>query len=150
MPLVHITAPNNLDDARLRMIADGVHRALVEAIGIPEADRFQLVIAHAPEIFSFDPTYLGVARQQVVCIEITLVEGRTDDQKRDLYRWVTDNLVAVGIRAEDVFVVLTGNQLSDWSVGNGEAQLLDMHTSPVSRPASQPVSGEPSRARRDV
>lgn len=126
MPVVRITAPESLTADQLSGVADGVHRAMVQAIGIPQGDRFQLLLTHPADAFSFDGEYLGVARREVVCIEITLVAGRTDDRKRDLYRRVADNLAAVGVRREDVFVVLTENQSSDWSVGNGEAQLLDI------------------------
>jgi phenylpyruvate tautomerase PptA (4-oxalocrotonate tautomerase family) len=126
MPIVHVTAPDKYDRQQLGAIADGVHKALVSAIGIPEGDRFQVVAVHAPEVFSFDPHYLGVERRDVVAIEITLVVGRTDEMKRRLYREITANLVAAGVRSEDVFVVLTETQRSDWSVGNGDAQLLDL------------------------
>ncbi|WP_263008743.1 tautomerase family protein [Nonomuraea phyllanthi] len=121
---MHITAPESLDHQQLRGIADGVHRALVTAVGIPEGDRFQLITTQARDAFLFDPEYLGVARQDVVCIEITLVAGRTDEMKQALYRHIADNLAPVGVRREDVFVVLTENRPSDWSVGNGDAQLL--------------------------
>lgn len=126
MPIVRITAPESLNRDQLSAVAEGVHRALVQAIGIPQGDRFQLLVTHAPEVFTFDGDYLGVERREVVCIEITLVAGRTDDRKRDLYRRIADNLLAAGVRREDAFVVLTENHRADWSVGAGEAQLLDM------------------------
>ncbi len=126
MPIVRITASESLDHDQLSAAAEAVHRALIQAIGIPDGDRFQLLLTLAPQAFSFDPTYLGVERREVVCIEITLVAGRTDDRKRELYRRIADNLFEVGVRREDVFVVLTENGRADWSVGDGAAQLLDM------------------------
>ena len=126
MPLVRITAPDSLDRDRLSTVAHGVHQALVDTVGIPDGDRFQLLVTHPPEGFAFDPEYLDVARQRVVCIEITLVGGRSDDTKRDLYSCIADNLEGAGVRRQDVFIVLTENRRSDWSVGDGLAQLLDM------------------------
>lgn len=126
MPLVRITAPDSLDRDQLATVAHGIHRALIDTVGIPEGDRFQLLITHAPEVFAFDPDYLDVIRERVVCIEITLVGGRTDDVKRNLYRHIADNLQTASVRRQDVFVVLTENHRSDWSVGDGQAQLLDM------------------------
>jgi len=126
MPLVRITAPDSLDRDQLASVAHGIHRALIDTIGIPEGDRFQLLITHTPEVFAFDPDYLDVARERVVCIEITLVGGRTDDTKRNLYRHIADNIKDSGVRSQDVFIVLTENHRADWSVGEGRAQLLDM------------------------
>lgn len=61
MPLVRITAPDSLDRDRLSTVAHGVHQALVDTVGIPGGDRFQLLVTHAPEVFAFDPDYLDVA-----------------------------------------------------------------------------------------
>ena len=56
---------------------------------------------------------------------MTLVEGRTADQKRDFYRQVADELKSkLGLRPEDVFVSLVGTGRDDWSFGRGEASLV--------------------------
>jgi phenylpyruvate tautomerase PptA (4-oxalocrotonate tautomerase family)/ketosteroid isomerase-like protein len=125
MPFVRISVPASLPQATRRAIPSGVHRALVQAIGIPEGDRFQLVVGYSGQDGFFDPSYLGVARRDVVAIEITLVRGRSAELKRALYQRITDELVAAGVRSEDVFVTLTENGPADWSVGNGRAQLLE-------------------------
>jgi phenylpyruvate tautomerase PptA (4-oxalocrotonate tautomerase family) len=136
MPFVRISIPVATPHAARRRIPDGIHRALVRAIGIPEADRFQLVATYEPEDGIFDPAYLGIARRHVVAIEITLVRGRTSDMKRALYRHITEELVAAGVRREDVLITLTENDRADWSVGNGEAQLLDTVASATARTAA--------------
>nr|BFD95522.1 tautomerase family protein [Kitasatospora sp. Xyl93] len=103
-----------------------MHRALVDAVGIPADDRFQIITPHDPEELVFDPNYLDVARRDVVCVQITLVAGRPRELKLDLYRRLAANLTEVGVRPEDVFVTLTENALDDWSVGNGRAQLVEL------------------------
>lgn len=125
MPFVRISVPASTPEAVSRAIPRAVHRALVDAIGIPEGDRFQLVTRYPAADGFFDPDYLGIARQDVVAIEITLVRGRSDERKRALYRRITDELAAAGIRSQDVFITLTENGRADWSVGDGQAQLLD-------------------------
>ncbi|MCP2165447.1 tautomerase family protein [Goodfellowiella coeruleoviolacea] len=126
MPLVRIDLSAARPPAQRRAIADGVHRALVDAIGIPPADRFQIVTPHATDELIFDPTYLDVARQDVVSIQITLVAGRPRERKLDLFQRITENLVAAGVRSEDVFVTLVENALDNWSVGHGRAQLVEL------------------------
>ncbi|MFE9370071.1 tautomerase family protein [Streptomyces sp. NPDC006711] len=126
MPLVRIDLSATRPPAIRRAIADGVHQALVDAIGIPAGDRFQIVTPHDPEELIFDPNYLDVARRDVVYVQITLVAGRPRELKRDLYRQITANLTDVGVRPEDVFVTLIENALDNWSVGNGRAQLVEL------------------------
>jgi phenylpyruvate tautomerase PptA (4-oxalocrotonate tautomerase family) len=125
MPLVRITLRDDTAPDTQRAIADGVHRAMVAAIGIPQGDRFQVIEQRPAESFIADPDYLGVSRRDPVFIEITLVRGRTVEKKQNLYRAVADELVAVGVRGEDVLIVLHETGREDWSMGNGEAQLLD-------------------------
>src|SRR5579859_4722069 len=125
MPFVRISVPATTPAAARGTIADAVHRALVDSIGIPDGDRFQLLAEHAGDQRFFDESYLGVARREVLAIEITLVRGRTIEQKRALYQRLAEVLARVGVRKEDVFVVLSENGRADWSVGEGKAQLLD-------------------------
>ena len=129
MPLVSIDLGPARTRAAARAIADGVHDALVTAIGIPAGDRFQIVNRHdAGELF-FDPDSLGIDRRDVVFVRITLVAGRSDELKKQLYRTIAANLEAAGVRREDVVISLTETGRVDWSIGNGVAQLLE--TSPA-------------------
>ena len=125
MPLVRIALNADIPPSTQRAIADGVHDAIVSAIGIPKADHFQIIDQRPTDALIFDPGYLGVSRERVVFVQIYLVRGRTVEQKQALYRAVADNLATVGVRPEDVFIQLTETGREDWSFGNGEAQALD-------------------------
>jgi phenylpyruvate tautomerase PptA (4-oxalocrotonate tautomerase family) len=124
MPLVRIAVPANRDASYRRNVSDAVHKALIDAIGIPPADRFHVVTAHGPEDLIFDPGYLGVARTAgFIAVHITLRRGRAPEKKRALYRAIADNVnAATGTRVEDVMVVLSENDAIDWSFGGGVAQ----------------------------
>ena len=124
MPLVRIDVLPGRTPDQLGAIADGVHRALIEAIGIPEADRFQVVAQHAEGGLVFDSAYLGIHRTAgVVFVQITMSVGRTLEQKRALFAAVARNLSAdPGVRPEDVFIVLVEVVKENWSFGNGIAQ----------------------------
>lgn len=125
MPLVRITLDDAVSAETQRAIADGVHAAMVSALGIPKADHFQIIDARPAESLIFDPGYLGASRERIVFVQIHLVRGRTVDQKKALYRAIADNLAATGIRQDDVFIQLSETAREDWSFGNGEAQALD-------------------------
>ena len=124
MPLVRIDLLQGRTRAERTAISEGVHRALVETISIPELDRFQVVREHAPGDLVFYPEYLAIRRTRgVVCVQITLSAGRTVDQKKALYAAIAANLsVTPGVRPEDVFVNLVEVAKENWSFGNGVAQ----------------------------
>jgi hypothetical protein len=125
MPFVRVDAVA-ADPQRLTAIGDAVHAALVDAIGIPADDRFQVLRGAAADRVVYDPGYLGVQRDDgVVFVQVFLRRGRTDEQKRAFYRALAKHASAVGVEPRNLVVTLTENGLSDWSFGNGEAQYLD-------------------------
>jgi len=54
-----------------------------------------------------------------------LLRTKTVEQKQALYHTIADNLHAVGVRRDDVFIQLTETGREDWSFGDGKAQALD-------------------------
>jgi len=97
---------------------------MVEAINVPPQDRFQVITEHPADGLIYDPSYLGINRtDDVILIQITLNVGRTLDQKRALYKKITDLLSQEpGVRPEDVVVNLVEVAKENWSFGNGIAQ----------------------------
>ena len=100
-----------------------VHRALVVAIAIPEADRFQVITAHRESEVIWDRDYLDVDRSdRAVFVHISLRDGRDDEKKRALYAAIALNLErSPGVRPQDVLIVLQENVPANWSFGNGIA-----------------------------
>jgi 4-oxalocrotonate tautomerase len=123
MPLVRISLVKGKPETYRRKVGDAVHRALVEAIGVPPLDRFQLLTEHEPGDLIYDSNYLGIARtSNLVIVQITLSAGRTLEQKRALYRRIAANLAAaVGLRPQDAWVNLVEVAKENWSFGNGVA-----------------------------
>jgi phenylpyruvate tautomerase PptA (4-oxalocrotonate tautomerase family) len=124
MPLVEIFVSEARPASDRKKLADAVHQALVQAVSIPEGDRFQLVrTLSAADVF-IDATYLGLTRTpDFVVVRVTLRRGRSNAIKRALYAAVAKNAAAaVGIRPEDVLILLTENDAADWSFGAGLAQ----------------------------
>ncbi|MCB9078730.1 MAG: tautomerase family protein [Anaerolineaceae bacterium] len=124
MPLVQIALRAGTAPSNQRAIADGVHQALVETINVPPADRFQLITEYAADHFIYDSLYLNIPRtDQLVILQITISFGRTVEQKRALYRRITELLAErPGLRPEDVFITLIEVAKENWSFGQGIAQ----------------------------
>ena len=101
-----------------------IYDAMIETLGVPADDRFQVITEHPPENFIFSDRYLGITRTvDCVFIQVTLNAGRTLDVKRAFYRAVADGLhERLGLRREDVFISLVEVPKENWSFGKGVAQ----------------------------
>jgi len=122
MPLARLSVPSHLAPARIRALADAAHEGLVETCGVPPNERFQIISTYAPEMMLIDPTFPDLARTpDASIIEILFLEGRTVDQKRDLFRRIADRAVSAGFSSDDVMIALTENAPVDWSLGRGLA-----------------------------
>ncbi len=122
MPLVRIDTTQRLAPERRRALGEAVHRALVETVGVPVDDRFQVIVGHA-DALNVTPSYLGIDHaSDVVLVQITLSVGRTVEQKKKLFQRLAADLAATGaVRREDVIVNLVEVVKENWSFGNGEA-----------------------------
>ncbi|MES3003828.1 MAG: tautomerase family protein [Pseudomonadota bacterium] len=122
MPLTRIAAPSHLPREKLQALADAAQQGLVKACNVPADDLFQLITRYAAQDIILDPHFGGVTRSRDACIiEVTFLSGRTDDQKRKLFRYIAERAVEAGFRADDIMVALTENSRADWSLGRGEA-----------------------------
>ncbi|MGW3861363.1 tautomerase family protein [Streptomyces sp. NPDC005047] len=124
MPFVRIDA-HGTDADRLDALGRAVHDALVETLGIPHDDRFQVLTGHdgGRGTLRYDD-YLGVHRDEgIVFVAITLRAGRTSERKQALYRRIAELAESyAGTEPRNVFLTLTENTSDDWSLGHGIAQ----------------------------
>jgi phenylpyruvate tautomerase PptA (4-oxalocrotonate tautomerase family) len=123
MPLVRIDLRRGKDAAYRQQVGRVVYDAML-GVGVPVNDRFELINEHDADNFQYDPDYLGIHRtDDLVIIQITWNEGRTVEQKKQLYKAIADGLArSPGVRKEDVFIGLVEVKKENWSFGNGEAQ----------------------------
>src|SRR3954465_1641165 len=132
MPLVRISLRKGRAAEFRRKLGDAGRRALVDTVGGPEADRFQVLSEHEPGDLVYDPGYLGIARtSDIVIIQITLSSGRTLAQKRALYRRIAENVARLGVRREDVWINLVEVAKENWSFGLGEASYAEPEKVPA-------------------
>ncbi|QFY09031.1 tautomerase family protein [Nonomuraea phyllanthi] len=125
MPFVRIDAVL-ADGERLEALGRAVHDALVDALGIPPDDLFQVLNGHdgTHRLVRYDPAYLGIRRDDdLVFVSVTMRSGRTPEQKQALYRRIADLAEEyAGTEPRNVFVSITESELIDWSFGEGVAQ----------------------------
>lgn len=126
MPLVRISVYEDLAQERRRQIPQAVYDAMRNTIQIPEGDLFVVLTAHAEGELVINPHFMGVSRtKDFVLVQITFRQGRSTEMKQRLYAEIADLLQQrAAIAPDDVMIVLTENDLADWSFGRGEAQYV--------------------------
>lgn len=121
MPFVRTAVPGGLEPSRKFSIVQAIHDALVEGIGMPSDELFNLVTEYRDGEFFYDRSFNGIARSdKLIVVEITMRRGRSDAMKRTLYAAIARNLEArAAVSPKDIFIFMHENDYSDWSVGNG-------------------------------
>ncbi len=126
MPLVKIELHAGKDAEFHRKLSDAVHDAMVATIGVPVADKFQIITEHKSGELVFPPTYLNIAHEDdIMFIQIYLNAGRTVELKQALYQALAVGISrAVNFNVKDLIINLVEVRKEDWSFGNGIAQYV--------------------------
>jgi 4-oxalocrotonate tautomerase len=126
MPLVNIDLLEGRTQEELRLIGDSVHQAMTEQLNVPKRDRFQIITQHTPATLQFDRDYLDIERSdRFVMVRVTLAAGRSTEAKTAFYGQLAGLLAdRIGLRSEDLAVILVENDRADWSFGRGQASYL--------------------------
>jgi len=126
MPLINIDLSDQWSAEELKLMADGIHQAVLSSFGVPERDRYQVFRKHAAgEIIALD-TGLGFEREAGREIVIQVVSRkRTEESKVAFYKAVAENLEAkLGLDPKNLLISIVENGDADWSFGYGKAQFL--------------------------
>jgi 4-oxalocrotonate tautomerase len=126
MPLVRIDLLEGKSPEHRMQVGQIVYQAMLDVLGVPKDDRFQIITEHPQAGLQFDRDYLGIHRSDdCIFVQITLNSGRTIETKQRFYKTVADGLhEALKLRREDVFINLVEVAKENWSFGNGEAQYV--------------------------
>jgi phenylpyruvate tautomerase PptA (4-oxalocrotonate tautomerase family) len=126
MPLVRISLRRRKQPQFGRQIGDVVYRTMMDVLGVPARDNFQIITEHEEEGLVYDGEYLGIRRTDgIVIIQITLNEGRTVQLKQKFYAALAERLEQLGVRRGDVFINLVEVKKENWSFGDGIAQYAE-------------------------
>ena len=124
MPLVRIDLLKGKTPEFREQVGQIVYRAMLDALGVPKNDRFQVITEHDGTGLQFDRSYLDIERSDdCIFLQVTLNAGRTLEAKQRFYKAVADGLHSeLKVRREDVLINLVEVQKENWSFGNGVAQ----------------------------
>src|SRR5271167_3031917 len=124
MPLVRIDLLEGKTPEYRVQAGQIVYQAMLDVLGVPKDDRFQIITEHPKAGLQFDRDYLGIHRSDdCIFVQITLSSGRTVEAKQRFYKAIADGLHdALKLRREDVFINLVEVAKENWSFGDGVAQ----------------------------
>ncbi len=126
MPLVRIDLLEGKTPEYRIQVGQIVYQAMLDILGVPKDDRFQIITEHPHAGLQFDREYLGIHRSDdCIFVQITLSVGRTVEAKQRFYKAIADGLhETLKLRREDVFINLVEVTKENWSFGNGIAQYV--------------------------
>ena len=126
MPLVRIDLLDGKTPEYRIQVGQIVYQAMLDILGVPKDDRFQIITEHPHAGLQFDREYLGIHRSDdCIFVQITLSVGRTVEAKQRFYKAIADGLhETLKLRREDIFINLVEVSKENWSFGNGIAQYV--------------------------
>lgn len=126
MPLVRIDVHQGRTPEELRLIADTVHEVMLEVFAAPPGDRYQVITEHPVGHIIAEDTGLGFERTIGVTVIQIFQQGRSEAQKKAMYREMASRLhTRCHIAPTDLILSVVTNALEDWSFGMGRAQFLE-------------------------
>lgn len=125
MPFVRISLPKKFSQETKNSISISVHYSLIQEFNIPQNDYFHIIEELEPQQIKFPENYLDITHtSDIVYIQIIAGQGRTLEQKRNLYKEIADQIASrTTITKNNIIIVLLENDgRQNWSFGNGEIQ----------------------------
>lgn len=120
MPLVTISLLKGKSPAYIKAVADGINAAVIETMGFPLDDRYQIIHELEPHCLQ-----LQERSGDRIMMHLVMRAGRPNKAKQAFYRKVVDNLAAdPGIAPANVLITITENHDIDWSFADGVAQFV--------------------------
>ena len=122
MPLVTISLSKSWSIEDQKLIADGIHEAIV-GVGFPKTDRFQKIHRLSKDQILYDdrhPNLTEPRTENFVLIEIIISLGRSVEFKKDLLSRIIQNLKnKPGILPHDVMVLFIETARENWAFASG-------------------------------
>ena len=115
MPIARIEARKQWTREKKDRMIHALHESMVECLKIPEHDRLIRFLEYQPEDFVVPPG----CTEDYVLIDISLFSGRSLDAKRALYKAVVSKFSEIGVRTNDIRIVLHDVPKDNWGIRGG-------------------------------
>ncbi|QKF81771.1 tautomerase family protein [Halarcobacter ebronensis] len=126
MPFVRIYTNTKSKEEKMN-ISDSIHSSLMKHFHIPLKDKFHVFTQVNKENLVFPDEYLNVKYKEIIYINILCKEGRTIEQKKNLYKACSEAIEkSTSYSKSSVFISISETSIENWSFGDGLAQMLEI------------------------
>jgi hypothetical protein len=125
MPLARVhVLEGRYDRARLARVSEAIQNALIEILGVPPDDFFQIHHVLPRDRYLHTPAFLGQTySDDMILLELTFIAGRPKETRLALLRSLNEKVVtAARISPADLVVMLYEIAGENASFGRGLAQ----------------------------
>ena len=120
MPLVNISILKGKSPEYIKAVSDGINSAVIETMGFPPDDRYQIIHEVEPHCLQFQER-----TGDRVMMSLIMRAGRSNKSKQAFYAKAVENLARdPGIDPENVLITIAENHDIDWSFHGGVAQFV--------------------------
>jgi len=125
MPLakIHIRQ-GRYDEARLSKVSGAIQAALMNTLGVPREDFYQLIFEFPANRFLHTPSFVGMNySDDLIILDLTFIHGRPKETRLALLKDLNVRVAAAaGISSDDMMITLYEVPGENISFGQGEAQ----------------------------
>ena len=125
MPLAKIhVLEGRYDEPRIAQVSAAVQAALMNTLGVPAEDFYQLIFELPRARFRHTPGFVGMRySDDLIILELTFLAGRPKETRLALLKDVNTRVAAqAGISPDDMMILLSEVPGENASFGQGEAQ----------------------------
>jgi 4-oxalocrotonate tautomerase len=125
MPLAKIyVAENRYDEARLAKVSGAIQAALMNTLGVPADDFYQLIFELPERRFLHTPSFVGMHySDDLIILELAFIQGRPKATRLALLKDINTRVAAAaGTSPDDLMITLYEVPGENISFGRGEAQ----------------------------
>jgi phenylpyruvate tautomerase PptA (4-oxalocrotonate tautomerase family) len=125
MPLAKIhVVEGRYDEARIAKVSGAVQAALMNTLGVPPEDFYQLIFEFPKDRFLHTPSFVGMHyTDDLIVLDVTFIQGRSKETRLALLKDINARVAAAaGLSPDDVLITLNEVPGENISFGQGEAQ----------------------------
>ena len=118
--MVNITILKGKSSEYKKAISDGINSAVIETMGFPDDDRYQIINEVEPDCLQYQNR-----DSDRVMMFLIMRAGRSNKSKQAFYKKAVENISTnPGISPENILITIVENHDIDWSFRDGIAQFV--------------------------
>lgn len=125
MPLAKIhVLEGRYDEVRMDKVSAAIQSALMNTLGVPAEDFYQLIFEFPRSRFRHTPSFVGMHyTDDLIVLDLTFIEGRPKETRLALLKDINTRVsAAAGVSPDDLMIILYESAGENFSFGRGLAQ----------------------------